>query len=275
MARTKRDWIADCEFKRRHIEARKLATSEEIASFWPRSKSAPFEAWIFCFGGLCRLIAREEQRVANLDFSDADARTTRALVAEPISLTLYPPGGALVTVSVYPKSHHALEVFFHNRDGLLANLAARIDVLREKGGLADHELLERATEEATYQQRLCAWAACTEGPGLPAEIWAGRAEIPEPWASVTPADLLRIHQAYVHVNHTQLEALEVLVQAGKRAGRDRPSWSIFFGSLATKMNIPAERLMRDHALVSLLATVKLSQHEDEPESQPAEPAGVA
>ena len=271
--KTRKEWIAECEFKRRHIEARKLATPEEVASFWPRSKSASHkEEWIHAWGRLMRLLAREENRVGNMDFTDADARITKALTGEPVGLMVYPVGGVPTEVRVHPKSFHVLSEFFHARDWLLLQLAARVDVLREKGTFEDYDLLTRANAELIFQQQLLAAAACTEGPTLPEDIWAGK-DVSEFWRSVTPADLLRINQAYVYVNHTQLEALEVLVQAGKRGGRDRPSWSIFFGSLATKMNIPAERLMKDHALVSLLATVKLSQPDEESDEKP-EPAGV-
>lgn len=278
MARKKREWIAECEFKRRHIEARKLATKDEIAGFWPRARSAPLEAWILCWGGMVRLLAREENRTSNLDFAEADTRITRALVAAPVELTLYPLGTEPKPVRVYPKSFHVLAEFFHVRDALLFRLAAHVDVLREKGTFEDHVLLERASTELAWQSRLVAMAACTDGPGLPDEIWAGNdvAECFEGWGwwkDVTAADLQRVHQAYVQANHLQLEVLEALVSPRRSGPRQRPSWSIFFGSLATKMQVPAERLMRDHALVSLLATVKLSQPDEDEEPVGAGAAG--
>jgi hypothetical protein len=218
---------------------------------------------------MVRLMAREENRLPNLDFVEADTRTAKALVAEPVRLRLQSPGEP-VAVEVPPKSFHVLAEFFHVRDWLVLQLAARLDVLREKGTFDDVDLIRDTSAELSYQLRLLAWAACTSGCGLPPEVTDRPSSFPGPWASLMATDLSRVHEAFVQANHRQLDVVDVLITASKRAGRDRPSWSVFFGSLSVQLGRPADELMRNHPLASLLATVKLSQQSDDDEREKRE-----
>ena len=275
MARTRREWIADCEFKRRHIEARKLATKEEVASFWPQRRAARLDVWQHTHSRLVRLLAREETRVSNLDHAEADAQIIRDLKAEPVTVQVFPPGHEPATVQVHPKNYPTLAEFFHTRDWLVGLLAGHLDVLREKGGFAHFELIERTSRELSRQYQALAWAACTEGPGLPAGITDSEPAIPEPFSLLAPADLLRIHEGYVRVNHLQLEALQVLVEPDGKASRERPSFSLFFSTLAFKLHCPVESLLYDRPLASLLAQVKLNQPPEPETAHEREKAAIA
>lgn len=274
MIRRKSDWIASCEHKARHLLARKLASPEELARLRPTRRAAPLEQWLFYYSHLVRLAGREDSRVSHMDFRDADAEVLRALRAEPKRVELLERGadGASLAVQVHPKSYDALLWFFHVRDWLLIHLADRVEAIRAEGLPHDVELLDRCAAELSYQMRLVAWGACTEGPGLPFSYQDECPEIPTPFRDLSPSDLLRIHEAFIAVNAGQLQALERLVQS--RPGADgkpvRPSWSIFFSQLAMRLKTDAARLMRDQSLAQHLATVKLAA----PPEAELEEAGV-
>jgi len=263
--KTKAEWIADVERKERHLLARKLASREELALTRPRTRSAPLEAWILHYAKVGQLLGREDRAALSLEHQEADALIVAALTSEPVPVALPPVAGEPREVAVHPKSYATLLYFFHVRDWLQTNLTVRYRALREAGSPVDADLLVRVAGELAYQQGLLAWAACTPGPGLPDALagqWhpkADRPAVPEPFASLQASDLLRIHEAFLRVNAGQLQALDRLVDLGDQdAAAARPSWSIFFGKLGMKLKTPPERLMRDVALASLLATVKLA-----------------
>lgn len=258
--KTKADWIRDCEHKAQHVLARRWASEEELKPFRPRGRSAPLFTWLKYYGRLCGILGRSENAAASLEHSEADTIALAALRAEPARIELSTPPGAdgiPTAVFVHRKSFDALRSFFHVRNWLLRWLTVRIEAIRELGKIEDAELLARAETELSYQTRLIAWAACTEGPGLLFGAMDERPEILEPWASLMGTDLLRINAAYMRVNAAELAALDRLVPAQRDSGEEA-TWSIFFGKLSWRMKVQVERLMKDYALAQLLAVVKLS-----------------
>lgn len=261
MLKSKREYIEDCGRKEDHLRARKLATEAELDEYRPSSRSAPLFQWVFWWAQLVGYCRRMENNELGFHQEEADTLALQALNGSPIAVPLKAAteSAPALSVDVHPKSFEVLLEFFHARDWLLQHLADRIEAIRLAGDVADMELLERASAELSYQTRLLAYGACHPGVGLPFRIEEDTPAIPEPFTSLLPTDLLRINEAFMYVNAGQLKALDRLVAPPKRKGdTERPSHSIFIGQLAMKLKRPVERLMRDHALVQLLATVKLA-----------------
>src|SRR5262245_39685172 len=92
-----------------HIKAsllkRSIATSEEIAAYWPGGETnntdpSPLGRWIFCYANLVRFMGRTD-RGGN---AEANRALADALAAKAIPVQLRSGH----SVSVYPKSYHAL-----------------------------------------------------------------------------------------------------------------------------------------------------------------------
>jgi hypothetical protein len=75
-----------------------------------------------------------------------------------------------------------------------------------------------------------------------------------------PWDFLRIAEAHAVVNAQRLQAVEALISKhteGDGTVMTRPSWSIFIGDLAIRMEVSEESLMKDRTLGALLSSIKL------------------
>lgn len=166
------------------------------------------------------------------------------------------------TVTVWPKSIDAL-LWCRERNWLIGWLTSRVDAIHialAEDAVGREDLptpvstLGRATDEIGHQLAALAAAACSEGPGLPANP-----DEPEPlYGELQPHDLLRINRAFLEVNAGRMAALEAIVKPPK-AGKDdsRMSWNVFVGTLAMRLKTDPERLAKDRSLVSLLAQVRL------------------
>ena len=108
-----RGWLGrQCAFYRRHVEARHLATAEEIAEVWPRNKKASIITWVKTYGS-CRVwIARQDSDPNIVDA--AEERMLDALNEEPRQVVLPVSGNK---VQVYPKSLRSL-LWFRAHDWL-------------------------------------------------------------------------------------------------------------------------------------------------------------
>lgn len=198
-----------------------------------------------------------------------DALVFDALRSHPraVQLTLGPDGERR-TVTVYPKSAHTL-FELHKRNLLIAHYAAAADELTLSADPAHLELVLRAVAEVDYQHHVCAWVLTTGGVGQPFGGETERPDLPEYVTALTPLDLEAIAAAGLMVHARRLQSLDALLAADPVDGAPprRPSWSQFFSALAVDP-ADAERLLRDVALPSLLAAVrlggdaKLAAHQD-------------
>jgi hypothetical protein len=127
-----------------------------------------------------------------------------------------------------------------------------------RGLTAESESLARVLLEVLYQQRVCAWIACTPGPTLPFAEAIPDPVIPEPFESVDALSLVAICRTFDEVNWARLRALESLITPDDEPERGpRPTWSQFFASVAGDHDSP-ESVLRDRALVAMVANVKLN-----------------
>ena len=251
---SKKELQQKCATLEEKVRARRLASDDELAEYRPARKSAPLWDWIWWYAQLVRFCGRLEQHESA--GGEADALIVAALRAEPKTVGL--DGGR--SLQVYPKSFDAL-LNIHARDQLLLWSTTRYAALRDNKNSADAlQFLERMAAEIAYQYQLLAWAATTEGPGLPFAAESDeRPTVPAAIAALEPWDILRVQQAFVEVNVARLNALDKLIEPPKGDEKGgRPSWSVFLGSLAMKWQVDPKKLMRDHALVQLLAVVKLA-----------------
>jgi len=290
----KRELRERCQRLEAQVRERGLATEAELAEYRPAPRAPDEFAWIYWYAQLVRFCGRLEQR--ELVSAEADGLIIAALRADPQEVklsdgaTLGGLGGWLLerlligwpalephravleeilrttpaalpvpSVWVYPKSFEAL-LNVHARDQLIAWLAARYALCRQAINGADvMALLERVAAELAYQQGLMVWSALTPGHGLPFALTDDRPALPELVRSLGPWDLVRVHQAFIEVNASRLQALEKLIQPMRdEQGGGRPSWSVFIGTMALKWRTDPVRLMRDHALIQLLATAKIA-----------------
>ena len=144
-------------------------------------------------------------------------------------------------------------------------LAQRAELL----GYAHPEALSalpRVLDAISYTYQLLAWLVTFEGPGSPFPAHDDAPEPPEWVRALQPWDVLAICEA--HQQHMlRLSALTALLD-DKRAGGDeegtRPSWSVFYGSLALDTGESVTTLMKHRSLVSLMASVRLSNYAKTP-----------
>lgn len=265
---TRRELIERCERLEAHVRHQQLATAAELAEYRPprwvwvaagpgqprKRRAVPIFRWVFYYAQLVRFCGRIESR--ETVGMEADAAILQALRCEPKSVPL---GGDLV-LEVHPKSFNAL-LNVHARDKLLHWLNVRYAALADaEHGAEALQFLERVAAEISYQYGLLAWTATADGPGLPFDPRADeRPDVPPALRTLEPFQLFRLHQAFIEVNAARLQALERLVSPAAEEGPTaRPTWSGFFSNLAMKWEVDPQVLMADHALVKLLAMVKLA-----------------
>lgn len=282
--------MAGTEFSQGELEARcrDLALSlesigeipdEDLAAALPTSPEATWWDWVRAFARLQVLHDRYTRPAtpANTtpDVDLDDARVIDAIRGAPKVVRLLPrgpgkPDPAVLEetppareVFVYPKSFLAL-VECHNRGQRLGWLAARIQELQtlEAPTAEQLELMERATAEMTYQQRILAWIVTTPGPGLPYPEFRTEELVPpaefDEWDGW---DHLAVLHAFQEANSLKQPALDRLLQGIPRedGGGWLNAWSVFFGSLAQETDDKdSHRLMRDRPLVGLLGQVRLA-----------------
>jgi hypothetical protein len=132
-------------------------------------------------------------------------------------------------------------------------------MLLDRATADDMALAERAAQEIAYQYQLLIWTVCHPGPGKPFDVEEER-PLPPDWTDLYGVENLLICKAHMNVNGHRLQTLETLIAPKKRKPgvEQRPSWSVFIGSLAVQLKKDPRTLMCDTSLAELLATVKLA-----------------
>lgn len=262
-----RPWLTrQCEYLKGHVLARDLADEDEVSGVWPDDEeNAPLEDWVRCYGALRAWVWQQDEVPTRTE--EAEERVLAALREEPESILL---PASNEWVEVHPKGLHAL-LWFRSKDWLVGWLAGRIEALRgaaEDGALSREEIdspvsvFQRAHSELAFQLSAIAAVACSPGPGLDEQI----ANNPPPrFLALDPIDLYRINAAFVEVNAGRMEALQAIVRPrrNEKDDRARMSWSVFASTLAMKLKTDPATLAKDRSLVSLLATVSLSNALDD------------
>jgi len=253
----KKHLIGKCEILRSDVDARGLASADEMDAEMPeRGKRGTMEEWIHYHANLVAFRRREEWHSTTRDA--AEERMLAALDEVPIELKLLDG----TDVAVHPKSHNAL-MWFRSRDWLVGWISSRVEALQHAAntGELEHsdipvpppELVEDGTSRIAFELACMASEACHPGVAL-----SDDPDDPGRFADVDPVDIVRIHRAYSEVNGGRLEALDALVKPTKGEGGGRLSWSVFYATLAKTMSVPARELMDKHSTVALLASSRLS-----------------
>lgn len=270
----------NCGIIEKHVLVRRYVTPDELDAYRPGSPDNPgartIGAWVHWYAQLVRFAGREDQQ--DDDTQRADAAVLDALRAEPqmVTLTAKDAEGRFREVAVHPKSLDAL-LQCHAKDRLLGWLAERVYVLQQSTRSEHIELLEAAHAEIAYQYAVLAWIVTTPGPRSPIPSGTAHLEPPDEILDLEPWDFLRIAQAHAVVNAHRMQALESLISKDTDGPQvaTRPSWSIFVGDLAIRMETSEESLMKDRTLGGLLSAIKLHgsvQRDIQRASQAAESA---
>lgn len=242
-----------------------LATEEELKEHRPGGEGNPDKGAVGALRYLCRLHrfhARGENRDPNQARVLQDTQVLQALRDEPVSVQL--PSAATTTVKVYPKSMDAL-MYIHGLDVQLTWMNAQRTELMAMRSATAIDALPRVLDAISYTYQLLVWVVTSEGPELPFAAQDDAPEIPEWVRRLEPWDYILICQA--HQQHLmRLSALAALLD-DKKSPKDpvgRPSWSVFYGSLALDSGEPVNVLMKHRSLVSLMASVRLSNYAKTP-----------
>lgn len=248
------------------LAARGVAEAE-LAAIRPGGANNPARdvwAWLRYYGRLMALRALQEREGAAASPTSSEAAADTVILealagaAKPVTLSARDSQG--VELAAYPKSAFAL-LQCHTRNLAIARLLEYADRLGKSDDPEAHELVERSLAEVVHQHRILAWIACTPGPGLPFPELTRDPELPAPFADLAPHDVLTICRAFDDANWARLRALEGLITPdpeNEDTPRRRPSWSQFFGAMASSEGRASEQVLRDRALVGLLATTQLA-----------------
>jgi hypothetical protein len=260
----------------REVLKYKLATPESIKANQPggsENKQRGVYGWYRYVKVLHRWHSRLESGTATQ--MEEDTVLLEALRAAPVLIERLPfheqkeRPPALV---VYPKSFDAL-IECHKRDHLLAWLTEKYALLRlmlEQGIASDygmteeqvHALIGQCLTELEYQYRVLVLIVTHPEPGLPYNAdTVGKPDVSSVPADIDVLEMVQIAQAFATVNAARLVHLRGLLSSNSKDGEGkpaRPTWSIFFGSASIELKIKAEILMRDWSLISVLASVQLS-----------------
>lgn len=244
-----------------------LATEEEVKQWRPGGVKNPdrgAQGLLKFLTRLHRFHARGETKKANDSRGIQDAEVMEALRDQPV--IVYLPSRT-EPIHVYPKSMDAL-LIVHGLDLQLTWMAAqRAELLLIKTPEA-LDALPRVLDAISYTYQLLVWVVTSEGPEAP---FAVQDDAPKPPAWITklePWDYVLICQA--HQQHLmRLSALTALLDDKKApdAPSIRPSWSVFYGTLALDMGQPVDSLVKHRSLVSLMASVRLANYGKTPSEE--------
>jgi len=219
-------------------------------------------AWMRFYGQLQLLRGRAQGRAetgavaSTLSTSADDAVMLGALAAEPTVVA-----GIEREFTVHPKSLATL-MHCHARELMLSKLTQATATLRDLDvANARLDMFAEAMDELAYQIRLLAWIATTKGPGLPFEESDRSPLLPQEMAGLDSVTVLQINRGFAKVNWVNLRAMQSLMEPDPEAAdapRKRPSWSPFFSALSMETGVAPETLIKDRALVSVLAMTQLA-----------------
>jgi hypothetical protein len=251
-----------CELLRTDIEAKRLASPQELDAYTPGGQSNPKAPgrgpWIFCYANFVRFRGRSEFREASR--AGAEGVALRILAAEPETVaTEGLPDGAPAPLQVHQKSAWALG-HLAAHDIVLARLQAHLGVLQDDPATESAALVVRAQERLAEELALCVWAVTHPGPGLPWDPAQADTPAAPLWVrSLDAFTVLRIQRTHQRVNGTNLAALKVLLAPDPDAG-DRESRTLFaglFASVAAELGFTPDQVIRERPLLQLLAQLQL------------------
>jgi hypothetical protein len=260
------------DLKRRCVELREdlaqggAASAEELAAYWPGGAENTYGGrggWIYCYSQLSRFVARLERRAPGSDASIArdDARVLAALRGAPVAVTALGPRADGTAWQVHPKSFEAL-LYLHALDAQLGYALAakqRFDAALLAGLLDAATAAQLPTIAATVSelQLLCCWIVTTPGPGVPEGARALEPAIPAELRALDAVAILALVRAHQQLLGRAHVVRALIDEATEHESGQRPSWSLFLGSLAVEWGEDAGVLARQRTLESLLATARL------------------
>lgn len=246
------------------IEARSLATKEEVAAWWPggeHNRARTLGGWIVCYGQMCSFVGR--RAVTTAEAERRERTMINALRNAPKAVPLISPiEGQPATLYVHPKGADALWTLAELERVLRETILWREAILQQ-----DPQPPEGMTALGHIARMLArlhaifAWIVTCPGPGVPymahfALPW-DLAEEPPAWCTALDAmDLLQLAQAHTEVNLGRLQALPKLAPADP-AERGH-GWATFFQSYAAEAKIPPAELMAWHPMTGLLTASALA-----------------
>lgn len=257
---TRDDLRARCTQLRDALTAAGTVPTDRIAAYWPGGAENPnrgMGGWIYCYASLGRLHGEDAVRRELAGGARGEQDLLAALAAEPVAVTL--PEGT--TFQCHPKSYLALRWLAH-ADALLGAMLHQIERIPYFQADEQESLREEAMLGTTEMQLALVWAAVHPGPGLPFDERQRIPTIPPEIQAISPIGIYQVLQAYRTANLQGLAALPALTD-GAVDGR-RPTFAMFFASMAQESGLSADALMRERPLVQLLAQARLSALSREP-----------
>lgn len=252
-----------CQRLREALEARG-AQPEALAAYWPGGAENTHRgrgAWVYAYAQLVRLTGETDLRRQMASAGGGEADLLAALAAEPVAVTVTGvPAGETAPAQrhAHPKSYAALR-WLARDDTLLGAVLGQLDLLPVPRSPADQDLADRALAASIGVQQRMAWAALHPGPDLPFDPLAETPDPPPKITALTPMDLVAVLRAYRQANQRGLMALPRLTGA-EPGGRDRPTWAMFFATVAQdRGGIAPEELMRERPLDQLIVQARLAR----------------
>lgn len=247
-----------CERLRVTLAHHPSVSAAELAAYWPggaeNRATRGRGAWLYCYASLFRLMGRSEAAAASGDDQDA---LLAALAAEPVSVTLSDGSERLC----FPKSYLALRWLAH-ADALLGAMLHSIEQIPYFASDEQEGLREEAMLGTTELQLALVWAAVHPGVGLPFDERRRLPPIPDEIRDITPLDIFAIIRTYRTANLQGLSALPLLTDGAE--GGNRPSFAMWFSSVASESGLAVDVLMRERPLVQLLSQARLASAAREP-----------
>lgn len=253
-----------CAHLREHLLRAKLVTEADLAPFVPGGEDNPYsgrEGWIWYWAQLIRFTDRVGQKdeTTAAELAEARREAMRGLRESPVTVELVAvdDAGAPRTLAVHPKGFDALCVVDEIDLGIrwLIALAERL----EGSGTAEAVLRRQECYRAVSElHQVCAWIACTKGPGLPFDPTQPHPPAPADFAALDAYDLLSIMSAFHRVNRSRFSAVSKLLRKSG-GGEDEPaSWETLAAAVAADQRCPIEHLLRDRSLVAWLSQAALT-----------------
>ena len=240
-----------CTNLRAALLQRASVTPVELDEYWPGGSQNPSTrgrgAWLYCLNSYARLMGRAEAAATSGDSQDA---LLAALAADPVPVTL--TDGQ--EYSCHPKSYLALRWMAH-ADELLGAMLHSIGKIDYFASEEQEALREAAMLGTTELQLALVWAALHPGVGLPFDERRRLPPLPDSIRALTPHDIYRGLQAYRTANLQGLAALPALTD-GAPEGK-RPTFAMWFSSMATESGVSTDVLMRERPLNQLLVAARL------------------
>jgi len=243
-----------------------FVTEAELTDYWPggaENKLTGRGAWIYCYAQYSRffgrLTATDTEHNAIREVAEQAARDALRGAPERVELDQRDEFGIPKTLTVFPKSFHAICVM-EGYDGLLLRLSVTFDDLKQRSEALFASHAEDLIERMTYYHRLIVFILSHPEPGLPFADTVSQPEIP-PWTmDLSPMDLFRIIQAHRVVNGGRIQVAMKLLEPVDQATQQRPgSWTTLLAVASKDLSVSSRTLARDYTLESIVAQLALAR----------------